>query len=126
MRKAAPLGLLAVLGAGLAFAGCGGGTTTVITTVVPGGTATTQTSADEGAILDAAVAFYKATGDDTFDRSQLKLVKTNGQFADVLVAQEAHVILKKGGDTWVVVWDGNGTMPPETRSRFGVPPDYGG
>jgi hypothetical protein len=54
------------------------------------------------------------------------VVKTNGTFADVLVADEAHAILKKADDTWLVVFDGNGAIPPEIRERFDIPEEYGG
>ena len=92
-------------------------------------TVTTTTPAaptdERQAILDAAQAFYDASGGGVV-RADLSVVKTNGRFADVLVAGDAHAILKKGGDTWVVIFDGNGAVPPETRDRFGIPPDYGG
>jgi hypothetical protein len=85
-----------------------------------------QPQRDADAILDATAAFYAAGVGGGVTRENLSLVKMNGTFADVLVAGDAHAILKKGGDRWIVVWDGNGIIPPETRDRFGIPADYGG
>ena len=94
-------------------------------------TATTTTPApaapagDRQAIVDATYTFYRLSGSG-IPRAELRVVKTDGTFADVQVADEAHAILKKADDTWLVVWDGNGAVPPETRERFGIPPGYGG
>jgi ABC-type glycerol-3-phosphate transport system substrate-binding protein len=122
----APLVLLTLIAA-LATVGCGGGDTKTVTeTKTVTVTNTTPAPTDQDAILDAATAFYAAGTGSGIPRSDLKVVKTNGTFADVQVGTDAHVILKKGGNTWVVLWDGNGTSPPETRQRFAIPADYGG
>ena len=119
------LGLLTLTTLALGVAGCGGGDTKTVTETK---TVTTpaQPQRDADAILDATAAFYAAGASGGVKRESLSLVKSNGTVADVLVAGEAHAILKKGDDRWVVVWDGNGIMPPETRDRFGIPADYGG
>ena len=112
----------------LALAGCGEDKTKTVTetrTVTVTTTTTAQPADERTAILNAAQAFYEASGGGVV-REDLSVVKTNGRFADVLVAGEAHAILKKGGNTWVVVFDGNGAIPPAVRDRFGIPTDYGG
>jgi hypothetical protein len=119
------LGLVAAA----AIAGCGSDETKTVTDTktVTVTTPTTAPAPDErGAILDAVLAYYAADESGGISRSDLSVAKTDGRFADVLVAGEAHAILKKGGDTWVVVFDGNGIIPPTTVQRFGIPPEYGG
>jgi hypothetical protein len=112
----------------LVVAACGGSDTKTVTETktVTAPAATTPAGSDQDAILHAVVAFYAAGTDSGIGRGDLKVVKTNGTFADVQVGTDAHAILKQGGDTWVVVFDGNGSIPPETRQRFGIPADYGG
>jgi ABC-type glycerol-3-phosphate transport system substrate-binding protein len=123
MRRLATLALAALF-----VAGCGDGTTKTVTetrTVTVATAAPAPPTGDREAILDATEAFYAASGTG-INRRDLTLQKTDGRFADVLVAQDAHAILKKGGETWIVVFDGNGTIPPATRERFGIPAEYGG
>ena len=124
MRRLLPLALLLA-----ALAGCGDDKTKTVTetrTVTVTKTTPAAPADDKTAILDAAEAFYAASADNSVKRSDLSIVKNDDRFADVLVAGEAHAILKKGGDTWVVVFDGNGAIPQEIRDRFGIPPEYGG
>ena len=123
--------LSAVLVAALAAMGCGTTKTKTVTetrTVTVASTPTTPPPAsdDREAILDATAAFYANGTAGGIKRGDLRVVKTDGTFADVNVANEAHAILKKVGDTWVVVFDGNGSIPPDERQRFGIPADYGG
>jgi hypothetical protein len=126
MRRLLPFAL--VLAATVSAIGCGSGDTKTVTETktVTAPAATTPAGNDNDAILDAAVALYAAGPDSQISRGDLTVVKTNGTFADVNVANEAHVILKKAANTWIVVFDGNGSIPPETRQRFGIPAEYGG
>lgn len=110
------------------FAGCGDEKTRTVTetrTVTVTATTPSSPANDREAIVDATYTFYRLSGSG-IPRAQLRVVKTDGTFADVLVANEAHAILKKADDTWLVVFDGNGSIPPETRERFGIPAEYGG
>jgi len=119
---------LTVALAAVALAGCGDEKTKTVTetrTVTVTATTPANPAGDREAIVEATYAFYRMSGSG-IPREQLRVVKTNGTFADVLVANEAHAILKKAGDTWVVVFDGNGSIPPEIRKRFNIPPEYGG
>lgn len=122
-----PPALVATLAA-LALAGCGDSETRTVTdtrTVTVTATTASTPAGDREAIVDATYTFYRLSGSG-IPREELRVVKTDGTFADVQVADEAHAILKKADDTWLVVWDGNGAIPPETRERFGIPAAYGG
>jgi ABC-type glycerol-3-phosphate transport system substrate-binding protein len=118
-----------VLAAALAISGCGSDKTKTVTetkTVTVTSTTATPPPDDRSAILDAAGAFYAASTATGTKPNDLSLVKTDGTFADVNVGNEAHAILKKAGGLWVVVFDGNGSIPRETRQRYGIPAGYGG
>src|SRR5688500_6790076 len=109
------------------LAGCGDEPTKTVTetrTVTVTATTAANPAGDREAIVNATFAFYRLSGGGV-SREDLRVVKTDGTFADVLVANEAHAILKKADDTWLVVFDGNGAVPPEIRERFDIPPDYG-
>ena len=119
--------ILASALAAVTLAGCGDETTKTVTetrTVTVTATTSASPAGDREAIVDATFAFYRLSGGGV-RREDLRVVKTNGTFADVLVANEAHAILKKADDTWLVVFDGNGAVPPEIRERYDIPPDYG-
>ena len=123
MHRLVTLALVALF-----VAGCGDDKTKTVTesrTVTVTTTSPAPPTGDREAILDATEAFYAASGTG-INRRDLTLQKTDGRFADVLVAQDAHAILKKGGETWIVVFDGNGAIPAATRERFGIPAEYGG
>jgi hypothetical protein len=111
-----------------ALSGCGSEKTKTVTETRTVTASTTPAPApdERDAILDAVLAYYAADESAGISRGDLSVAKTDGRFADVLVAGEAHAILKQGGDTWVVVFDGNGTIPPTTVQRFGIPAEYGG
>lgn len=120
--------LALALAAAVAFAGCDETKTRTVTetrTVTVTAAAPSKPAGDREAIVDATYTFYRLSGSG-IPRAELRVVKTDGTFADVRVANEAHAILKKADDTWLVVFDGNGSIPPETRERFGIPPEYGG
>ena len=115
--------------AAVALAGCGDDeetkTVTETRTVTVTATTPANPAGDREAIVDATYTFYRLSGSG-IPREELRVEKTDGTFADVRVANEAHAILKKADDTWLVVFDGNGPIPPETRERFSIPPEYGG
>ncbi|MDX6698773.1 MAG: hypothetical protein QOE65_2170 [Solirubrobacteraceae bacterium] len=119
---------VAIALAAVTFAGCGDAKTKTVTetrTVTVTATTPSKPASDREAIVDATFTFYRLSGSG-IPRDQLQVQKTDGTFADVLVATDAHAILKKADDTWLVVFDGNGSIPPETRKRFSIPPEYGG
>ena len=123
MRRLLPPALVA-----LSLAGCGGDETKTVTetrTVTATATTPASPASEREAIVDATYTFYRLSGSG-IPRDELRVEKTNGTFADVLVANEAHAILKQADGTWLVVFDGNGAIPPETRERFSIPPEYGG
>ena len=123
MRRLVPLAFVALL-----FAGCGDEKTKTVTetrTVTVTSTTPSTPATQRTAIVDATYAFYRLSGSG-IPREELRVEKTNGTFADVNVANEGHAILKQADGTWLVVWDGNGTIPPETRERYSIPPEYGG
>src|SRR5687767_10844540 len=87
--------LLAGALAAVSLAGCGDQKTETVTetrTVTVTATTAASPAGDREAILDATFAFYRLSGDGV-PREDLRVVKTNGTFADVLVADEAHAIL---------------------------------
>jgi ABC-type glycerol-3-phosphate transport system substrate-binding protein len=118
--------LILALGACLGAAGCGGDEETRTVTVNRTVTAAAPDSraAEREAILDAVVAYYAADETAGVDRGDLRIEKTNRRFADVVIADEAHAILKKARGQWIVLFDGNGVIPQDTVARFGIPPEY--
>lgn len=117
--------LLLGLGACLGVAGCGDeDTRTVTVTRTVTAAAPESRAADREAILDSVMAYYAADESAGVDRDDLRIEKTNGRFADVVIADEAHAILKKARGQWIMLFDGNGVIPQDTVARFGIPPEY--
>jgi hypothetical protein len=117
--------LLLPLVAFLGPAGCGDDETRTVTVTRTATTTAPQSrAADREAILDSVLAYYAADESAGVARSDLRIEKHNGRFADVVIANEAHAILKKARDHWIVLFDGNGVIPQDTVARFGIPPEY--